>query len=142
MQQFVIDVFTTYQQWLAYLAIASIIFLTISILFIPSIIARIPCDYFIKQSPKFNSHSFTPRVLLLLIVKNLIGFILIICGAIMLVLPGQGILTILVGILISDFPGKHRFERFLIKKPAALYTLNWIRRHRNVPDLRISPDSP
>ncbi len=46
----------------------------------------------------------------------------------MLVLPGQGILAILVGLMLIDYPFKHRFERWLIAKPAVHRPLNWLRR--------------
>ncbi len=54
----------------------------------------------------------------------------------MLFLPGQGLLTILAGILILDFPGKYKLEHYLISKPVVLDSLNWIRRRHNVPNLR------
>ena len=55
----------------------------------------------------------------------------------MLITPGQGILTILAGIFILDFPGKFKIELYLIKKPSVLKTLNWIRQKQNVPDFQI-----
>ena len=61
--------------------------------------------------------------------------ILIIAGIVMLVLPGQGILSILVGIGLTDFPGKYRLERWLARQPAVFNTMNWIRRKRGVADL-------
>src|SRR5438270_309056 len=41
-----------------------------------------------------------------LILKNLLGGVLVALGVLMLVLPGQGILTIVIGIILLDFPGK------------------------------------
>ena len=43
---------------------------------------------------------------LLLIAKNLLGFVLIVAGIAMLVLPGQGLLTIVVGVVLMNFPGR------------------------------------
>jgi hypothetical protein len=47
------------------------------------------------------------------IARNLFGYVLIILGIIQLFVPGQGILTILAGLAIADWPGKCRFFRWL-----------------------------
>ena len=49
--------------------------------------------------------------LLIKIGRNLLGGLLILLGLIMLVTPGQGILTIVLGFTIMDFPGKKRITR-------------------------------
>jgi len=49
-------------------------------------------------------------------------------GLFMLVLPGQGILTILAGLVLLDFPGKFLFLRWLVRKEKVLKSLNWIRK--------------
>ncbi len=48
----------------------------------------------------------------------------------MLVTPGQGLLTLLIGLLLLNFPGKYRLERWLVRRPGVLRTLNWVRRRR------------
>lgn len=45
----------------------------------------------------------------------------------MLFAPGQGILSLLVGIILCDFPGKHRVERKIIARPRVLSVINQIR---------------
>ncbi|MDW3094487.1 MAG: hypothetical protein R8G33_02315 [Gammaproteobacteria bacterium] len=104
---------------------------------IPKFVAQIPCDYFVstKNSNQIKHSSF--RATVKTCIQNLLGIFLIGVGALMLLLPGQGLLTILLGILISDFPGKYKFEQYLVKKPAILNSLNWIRRKQNVPELYI-----
>ncbi|EIF51596.1 hypothetical protein SULAR_01983 [Sulfurovum sp. AR] len=59
--------------------------------------------------------------------KNIIGVLLIIGGIFLLFLPGQGILTILIGLLIIDFPYKYRFEIWVIKHPFVLKSVNKLR---------------
>ena len=49
-------------------------------------------------------------------------------GIAMLVLPGQGILTMLLGFILVDLPGKYRFERWLVTRPLALRSINLLRR--------------
>ncbi len=51
----------------------------------------------------------------------------------MLFLPGQGLLTMLLGILFIDFPGKHRLEQKLIQHPKILRTINTFREKAGKP---------
>ena len=126
-----------YSDWLTYLALASIVFLILSILFIPKMIARIPHDYFIQPQHRPRSKPISILQFGVFIVKNLLGVVLIISGILMLVLPGQGLLTLFAGILLLNFPGKYKLERYLIRKPAIKNSINWIRRKQNVPELDV-----
>ena len=65
---------------------------------------------------------------LLLTLKNLAGVVFVLLGIAMLVLPGQGLLTILIGIIFLNFPGKYRFERWLIQRGPVHRTVDWLRR--------------
>jgi len=65
-------------------------------------------------------------------VKNIIGVLLILAGIAMLVLPGQGVLTILIGLGITDFPGKYKLERKLVSNQAVFKSLNWMRKRAGV----------
>ncbi len=59
--------------------------------------------------------------------KNLLGLVVLVIGIAMLVLPGQGVLTIVTGLLLMDFPGKYRFERWLVHQRPVLLGVNWLR---------------
>ncbi len=61
------------------------------------------------------------------ITRNIIGLLFVGAGVAMLLLPGQGILTILIGISIMDFPGKHKKIEWLAGKPQVRKALNWMR---------------
>jgi hypothetical protein len=56
-------------------------------------------------------------------------------GILMLVLPGQGLLTILVGLMLSDYPGKFKLEKRIIKTNLVLKTINWYRTKSNIPPI-------
>ena len=56
-------------------------------------------------------------------------------GILMLVLPGQGLLTILVGLMLSDYPGKFKLEKRIIKTNLILKTINWYRNKSNIPPI-------
>ncbi|HEY0099906.1 MAG TPA: hypothetical protein VGB76_13240 [Pyrinomonadaceae bacterium] len=64
-----------------------------------------------------------------LIVKNLLGAFLVLLGVLMSLpgVPGQGVLTILLGVMLLDFPGKRSLELKLVSRPKVLRTINRIR---------------
>jgi hypothetical protein len=49
------------------------------------------------------------------VLRNVIGYALIALGIVLSIpfVPGQGLLTILVGLSLADWPGKRRFFRWL-----------------------------
>ena len=76
---------------------------------IPWLVRRLPADYFVRPPPQ---HSLPKKI-----ARNVLGFALIAAGIAMLVLPGQGILTALIGLSIVDLPIKHRVIRWLLQRP-------------------------
>ena len=68
-----------------------------------------------------------------LVVRNVLGWIFVVAGIAMLVLPGQGLLSILAGLVLIDFPGKHRFELRLLRSPGVRRAMNWLRRRAGKP---------
>jgi hypothetical protein len=56
----------------------------------------------------------------------------------MLVLPGQGLFTIIIGLMLSNYPGKFEIERKLIAIPTILKSINWLRRKSNKPILKVN----
>ena len=114
---------------LGWLSAASALMFFGSLIAVPWLVVRIPADYFLRQ--RHYVDRWKPRHPLLrlafLVLKNLFGGVLVLAGLAMLVLPGQGILTILVGLIFLDFPGKFPLERWLARQPLVLRALNWIR---------------
>jgi len=109
---------------------ASILTFLAFLIIVPILIVRIPSDYFSHgrfQKRLWTNHHLALRMILL-IGKNILGCIFIAAGLLMLLLPGQGLLTILAGIMLLDFPGKHRLVRWIVARPQVLQTLNWLRR--------------
>ncbi len=112
-----------------WLTIVSIMGFLISIVFIPWLVTRIPSDYFShpkRQKYTWNNQSKILRLIFILM-KNIIGVIFIIGGIFLLFLPGQGVLTILLGLFITDFPYKYKIETWIIKHPPILRSINKLR---------------
>jgi hypothetical protein len=91
---------------------------------------RLPTDYFIKKRRRpLESWKKRPVVRFLLLAgKNLLGAVLLVAGLVMLLVPGQGLLTIAVGLVLVDFPGKFRLERSLVRRRAVWQAINWLRK--------------
>jgi hypothetical protein len=62
--------------------------------------------------------------------KNLLGAILVVVGAILALpgVPGQGLLTIMLGLMLLDLPGKRRLERRIVGRPRVLRAVNRLRK--------------
>jgi len=101
---------------------------------VPIFIALIPPDYFSRERPCLRKIHPIPKWTLL-VFKNLLGLMLLISGIVMLILPGQGIITILVGLSLLDFPCKKHIQRRLIGDPRVFKTMNWIRARAHKPPL-------
>jgi hypothetical protein len=121
---------TLNQTTLWWLAAASIVSFVGTLLLIPVLVIRIPEDYFAatrrhRWEPWAHQHPVIRWTLL--ISKNLVGYIFIVLGIAMLVLPGQGTLTIIIGMMFINFPGKYRLERWVVTRGPVLSTINRLR---------------
>jgi hypothetical protein len=74
------------------------------------------------------------------LVKNLVGFVFLMVGIALLFLPGQGILTILLGVSLMDFPGKRYCERKIVGQPTVLNAINALRAKYKKPPLTVKDD--
>jgi len=113
-----------------WLLVASFITFITTLIAVPVILARLPEDYFSlpdrHRMPWSDRHPVL-RIPLLL-VKNMLGIIFVLAGLLMLALPGQGFLTIIIGLALMDFPGKYHAERWIVSRHSVLRLINWIRR--------------
>lgn len=131
------DWIRTHQVILLWLAAVSIATLVLSAILIPWMVVRIPFDYFTSGHhhalPWADRHPIVRIVFM--IGKNLLGLFFVLIGIAMLVLPGQGILTILAGMMLLDFPGRHRLVCWFVSQQAVLRSLNWVRRRAGKTEL-------
>jgi hypothetical protein len=119
----------------------SIFILIISVFMMVLIISFLPEDYFKSENRNLISSVQNSRYpllkLLVLITKNFFGVLLLLSGILMLVLPGQGILTIITGLVFMDYPGKYKFERKLLRQKGVIKSINWIRSRLSKPSLKV-----
>ena len=119
----------------------SIFILIISVFMMVLIISFLPEDYFKSENRNLISSVQNSRYpllkLLVLITKNFFGILLLLSGVLMLVLPGQGILTIITGLVFIDYPGKYKFERNLLRQKGVINSINWIRSRLSKPSLKV-----
>ena len=109
---------------------------------LPLVVARLPADYFRRDHHATRHHTpSAARRLLGLFGKNLLGIVLVCTGVAMLVFPGQGLLTMLIGLMLIDFPGKRALEQRLVRLPTVLRALNWMRAKAHRPPLEPPPSA-
>jgi hypothetical protein len=125
---------------LASLSIASFI---VSIVGVPWYVKRLPEDFFSRREQERFGYDRPARTVtdrLLTIARNAVGVVLVVAGIAMLVLPGQGLLTLFVGAFMMDFPGKRRFQRRVLAIPAVLKSVNALRKRSGEPPLVVEDD--
>jgi membrane protease YdiL (CAAX protease family) len=110
----------------------------ISLAIVAFIMVRIPANYFQEDySPQFLSGRHPVIRIFGLVGKNVLGVLLVALGIVMSIpgVPGQGILTILLGIMLLDFPGRRRMESRLVSRPRVLGAINKLRHRFGKPNL-------
>ena len=128
--------------WLGWLSLLSLLTLLSSAIILPWLVARLPEDYFLDHpSPPPSTVQPTLWRWLGWLARNMIGLVFFLAGLAMLVLPGQGVLTLLVSLIWLDFPYKRSWEQTLFRFPAIHGPANWIRFQSGKPPLRIPPNS-
>ena len=134
--------FRAHELLIAWLFWGSVVAFFGTLIIIPVIVIRIPEDYFVPEKRvRLYVRSRHPLVhLMFVVLKNGAGLVFIAAGIAMLVLPGQGLITILIGIMLCDFPGKYRLERKVVGWGKVLTTINWIRKKGNKPPLKMQKE--
>ena len=139
------DLFATVQGWIPVdvligLTVASAIGFVGTLIAIPMILVRLPADYFDTRTPRHWMKDHHPLLRLSgLVIKNAVGIVFLLAGFAMLFLPGQGLLTMLIGISLMDFPGKRQLEAKMVGQPTLLGVINNMRRKFDKPPLTLAP---
>ncbi|MFN2530786.1 MAG: hypothetical protein ABR555_05785 [Pyrinomonadaceae bacterium] len=117
-----------------------VITFVINLAIVSFILVKLPPDYF-KKTHK-TEFWCGPRPALhaaMMVGKNALGILLVVLGMLLSIpgVPGQGLLTILLGIMLLNFPGKRRFEQKLIGRPHVLKSINGLRKKFDRPPIEL-----
>ncbi len=115
----------------------SIVFVIASLWCVHRFLVTIPSDYFDHKHQRLDRWRGSHPLLrwTVLIGKNVLGWLLVLLGVVMLFTPGQGILSILLGLSLVDIPGKRALERKLIQRDSVMRVVNHLRARRGQPPL-------
>jgi hypothetical protein len=132
-----------HQALLQQLGIVSLVVLAITVVALPVVVIKLPENYFTaeKRGPASRTRKHPVLWAALSLLKNLLGIVLILAGLVMLVLPGQGAVTILIGLALTNFPGKYFLERRIVCRPGVCKTLNRIRELGGAPPLSLPKEA-
>lgn len=111
---------------------------SINLAIVSFILVKIPANYFQASHSRELWKSRSPAVRLIgVIVKNALGVLLVALGILLSLpgVPGQGLLTILLGIMLLDFPGRRKLENKLLSRPQVHNTINKLRHKFGKPPL-------
>jgi hypothetical protein len=111
-----------------------------SIIAVGFLLIRLPSNYFSESSDCDRSSGRRPGSWVVRLLKKSIGSFVVILGGMMALpgVPGPGLLIMLLGIMLGDFRGQHRFERWLIRRPGVLFIINTLRKSFGVPPIHVS----
>jgi len=95
-------------------------------------VRRLPADYLLHDSDGTDAPSCSRASLLL---RNFLGGVLLLLGVLMLILPGQGLLTIVAALAVMSFRSKRRLQQRLLARPHVLALINRLRQRGGHPPL-------
>jgi hypothetical protein len=107
------------------------------------LVLRLPATYFCDTYPRDVRDNRHPGLRWAgVLLKNLLGILLVVLGGIMAlpVIPGPGSLMLVLGVMLLDFPGKRRFERWLVSRATVLNAINRLRQRYGKPPLIVEPN--
>ncbi|MFM8271932.1 MAG: hypothetical protein ACKODX_06300 [Gemmata sp.] len=115
----------------------------VSLVVVGYVLARLPADYFVNPNAQRPIDRHPVLHGLVVLVRNVMGYILIVLGGLMSLpgVPGQGLLTILMGVMLIDFPGKRRFQVWLVTRRVVLTGVNRLRARAGQPPFQVLAQS-
>lgn len=116
--------------WLT-LSLGSVAMAVLGVAGLPRVVARLPVDWFLREPPPLSVALRTEP--LRVVGRNVLGLLLVALGIALLFLPGQGVLTIIVGLFFTDLPVKGRVLRWLGRRPTLARGLQKLRAWADAP---------
>ena len=118
----------------------SVVTFVASIGVVTVVLVKLPANYFHSSHDReFLVHRHPVLRAFGIFVKNLLGLVLVGFGVVMSLpgVPGQGVLTILLGIMLLDFPGKRALETRIVSRPRVNAAVNAVRARFDKPPLML-----
>ena len=116
---------------LGFAALGTALALALTVIAAPWLVARLPPDHFARPAPDVRAEG--PLALALLIARNALALATVLLGLLVLVVPGPGLVSVVIGLSLARFPGRHALVARLAGSPHVFASLNWLRRRRGRP---------
>lgn len=116
---------------LGVMASVSAALLVITIVAAPWAVSRLPSNYLLQRLERNSKQGIWYS--LTSISRALLGLLVTLLGLVMLITPGPGVIMLLLGISIAEFPGRNRLLIYLATRPNVLSSLNWMRKRHGKP---------
>ena len=116
----------------------------VSLLVAGYILARLPADFFVNDAARGTRVRHPVLRVLWIGLRNVLGWFLVALGVVLSLpgVPGQGILTILMGVVLLDFPGKYGVERWIVSRSFVSTAVNKMRAKLGRPPLIVVQSEP
>jgi hypothetical protein len=104
---------------------------------VAAVVATLPVTYFRDEAARSATRGRPAWWIAARIARNVAGVVLIVVGAALSIpgVPGQGLLTLLAGLVLVDFPGRHRAARAIARWRGVLPAMNRLRAFFGQPPL-------
>lgn len=135
-----IDLFTQYESVFIWLSFLSLVVFLGSLAALPWLVGRLPSGYFLNPAANRAGAGKRQTHILVLCLRNGLGAAVFLMGIVMLFIPGQGILTMVAGLVIMEFPGKSSAILYFVRFEKVRRGLNWLRRKKGKPSLKFPAD--
>ncbi len=140
----------TYQGWefswwqVLFGALLFVVTFVVSSAIVSFVLVKLPANYFHSSHDReFLVHRHPVLRGIGIVAKNVLGFVLVVLGVVMAVpgVPGPGVLSILLGIMLLDFPGKRALETRIVGRPRVNGAVNALRARFGKPPLLLDESS-
>ncbi len=127
--------FTKNEVLINWLGVSSLLMFIGSLIVVPLVIVALPHDFLVRREQATGHLLLRFWYFPYVVIKNLVGIVFILAGIAMLVLPGQGLLTIFLGLALVNFPRKRILIRRIVGQKRIIKGINKLRRRFNKPAL-------
>lgn len=121
-------------------AVLFVVTFAISTAVVSFVLVKLPANYFhSSHNREFLVHRHPVLRGVGIAFKNVFGFVLVVLGMLMAVpgVPGPGVLSMLLGIMLLDFPGKRALESRIVSRPRVNSAVNALRARFDKPPLML-----